>query len=54
MPTLHPTLQTPRKAYIAVFDIMEAPKPKVADGKIPLEDPKVARYRRRLRRVIFW
>ena len=41
-----------RKTYIAVLDIMEAPKPKVADGQIPPEDPEVARYRRRLSSVI--
>ncbi|UUZ61973.1 thioredoxin [Polaromonas sp. P1-6] len=41
-----------RKTYIAVLDIMEAPKPKVADGQIPPEDPMVATYRRRLSSVI--
>ena len=41
-----------RKTYIAVLDIMEAPKLKVADGQIPLEDVEVARYRRRLSSVI--
>jgi len=41
-----------RKTYIAVLDIMEAPKPKVADGQIPPEDPEVARYRRRLSSLI--
>jgi putative thioredoxin len=41
-----------RKTYIAVLDIMEAPKPKVADGQIPPEDAEVARYRRRLSSVI--
>ena len=41
-----------RKTYIAVLDIMEAPKPKVADGQIPLEDVQVARSRRRLSSVI--
>ncbi len=41
-----------RKTYIAVLDIMEAPKPKVADGQIPPEDPTVATYRRRLSSVI--
>ena len=41
-----------RKTYIAVLDIMEAPKPKVADGQIPPEDLEVARYRRRLSSVI--
>ena len=41
-----------RKTYIAVLDIMEAPKPKVSDGQIPPEDPIVATYRRRLSSVI--
>ena len=43
---------TARKTYIAVLDIMEAPKPKVADGQIPPDDPVVATYRRRLSSVI--
>ena len=37
-----------RKAYIANLDIMEPPKPKVAEGQIPPDDPTVASYRRRL------
>ena len=41
-----------RKTYIAILDIMEAPKPKVADGQIPPEDATVATYRRRLSSVI--
>ncbi len=41
-----------RKAYIAILDIMEPPKPKVADGQIPPEDPVVATYRRRLSSVV--
>ena len=41
-----------RKTYIAILDIMEAPKPKVADGQIPPDDPVVASYRRRLSSVI--
>ncbi|MES2414258.1 MAG: thioredoxin [Pseudomonadota bacterium] len=41
-----------RKSYIAVLDIMEPPKPKVADGQIPPDDPAVASYRRRLSSVI--
>ena len=41
-----------RKTYIAILDIMETPKPKVADGQIPPEDPAVATYRRRLSSVI--
>ena len=41
-----------RKTYIAVLDIMETPKPKVADGQIPPEDAVVASYRRRLSSVV--
>ena len=41
-----------RKTYIAILDIMEAPKPKVADGQIPPEDPMVTTYRRRLSSVV--
>ena len=41
-----------RKSYIAVLDIMDTPKPKVADGQIPPEDPTVATYRRRLSSVV--
>ncbi|MDQ3059195.1 MAG: tetratricopeptide repeat protein [Pseudomonadota bacterium] len=41
-----------RKTYIAILDIMEAPKPKVADGQIPPEDAVVATYRRRLSSVV--
>lgn len=41
-----------RKTYIAILDVMEAPKPKVADGQIPPEDPVVATYRRRLSSVV--
>lgn len=41
-----------RKTYIAILDIMETPKPKVADGQIPPEDATVATYRRRLSSVI--
>jgi len=41
-----------RKTYIAVLEILEAPKPKVADGQIPPDDPVVATYRRRLSSVI--
>ncbi|MEY2802657.1 MAG: hypothetical protein RL513_2243 [Pseudomonadota bacterium] len=43
---------TARKAYIAILDIMEPPKPKVAEGQIPPDDPVVASYRRRLSSVI--
>lgn len=41
-----------RKAYIAILDIIEPPKPKVADGQIPPDDPTVATYRRRLSSVV--
>ncbi len=41
-----------RKTYIAILDIIEPPKPKVADGQIPPEDATVASYRRRLSSVI--
>jgi len=41
-----------RKTYIAILDLMEVPKPKVADGQIPPEDPTVATYRRRLSSVV--
>ncbi len=41
-----------RKTYIAILDIMEPPKPKVAEGQIPPDDPVVAQYRRRLSSVV--
>ena len=41
-----------RKTYIAILDIMERPKPKVADGQIPPEDATLASYRRRLSSVV--
>jgi len=41
-----------RKTYIAILDIMEQPKPKVADGQIPPEDATIATYRRRLSSVV--
>ncbi len=41
-----------RKTYIAILDIIEPPKPKVAEGQIPPDDPTVASYRRRLSSVI--
>ena len=41
-----------RKAYVAILDIIEPPKPKVADGQIPPDDPVVATYRRRLSSVV--
>jgi putative thioredoxin len=41
-----------RRTYIAILDIMEPPKPKVAEGQIPADDPTVASYRRRLSSVV--
>jgi len=41
-----------RKTYIAILDIIEPPKAKVADGQIPPDDPTVATYRRRLSSVV--
>jgi putative thioredoxin len=41
-----------RKTYIAVLEIIEPPKAKVADGQIPPDDPTVATYRRRLSSVV--
>jgi len=41
-----------RKAYVAVLEIIEPPKVKVAEGQIPPEDPLVASYRRRLSSVV--
>ncbi|WP_076998967.1 tetratricopeptide repeat protein [Variovorax sp. KK3] len=41
-----------RKTYIAILEIIEPPKPKVADGQIPPDDPTVASYRRRLSSVV--
>ena len=41
-----------RKTFIAILDIIDVPKPKVADGQIPPEDPTVATYRRRLSSVV--
>jgi putative thioredoxin len=41
-----------RKLYIAVLDLIDPPKPKVAEGQIPPEDPTVASYRRRLSSVV--
>ncbi|MDB5872458.1 MAG: thioredoxin-like protein, partial [Ramlibacter sp.] len=40
-----------RKSYIAILDVIEPPRPKVADGQIPPDDPTVATYRRRLSSV---
>ena len=41
-----------RKTYIAILDIIEPPKVKVADGQIPPDDPVVASYRRRLSSIV--
>ena len=40
-----------RKTYIAILDVIEPPRPKVAEGQIP-DDPTVATYRRRLSSVV--
>jgi putative thioredoxin len=41
-----------RKTCIAVLEIIEPPRPKVAEGQVPPEDPTVATYRRRLSSVV--
>ncbi|MCM2252340.1 MAG: thioredoxin [Ramlibacter sp.] len=41
-----------RKTYVAILDLIEPPKPKVAEGQIPPDDPTVATYRRRLSSVV--
>lgn len=41
-----------RKTFIAILEIIEPPKVKVADGQIPPTDPTVATYRRRLSSVV--
>jgi putative thioredoxin len=41
-----------RKTYVAILDVIEPPKPKVAEGQIPPDDPTVATYRRRLSSVV--
>jgi putative thioredoxin len=41
-----------RKTYIAILELIEPPKPKVADGQIPPDDPTIATYRRRLSSVV--
>ena len=41
-----------RKTYVAILEVIDPPKPKVADGQIPPEDPTVATYRRRLSSVV--
>lgn len=44
--------ETARKTYVAILEIIEPPKVKVAEGQIPPEDPVVATYRRRLSSVV--
>ena len=44
--------ETARKTYVAILEIIEQPKVKVAEGQIPPEDPVVATYRRRLSSVV--
>jgi putative thioredoxin len=44
--------ETARKTYIAILELIEPPKVKVADGQIPPDDPTVATYRRRLSSVV--
>jgi putative thioredoxin len=41
-----------RKLYIAILELIEPPKVKVADGQIPPDDPTIATYRRRLSSVV--
>jgi putative thioredoxin len=41
-----------RKLYVAILDLIEPPKVKVAEGQIPPDDPTVATYRRRLSSVV--
>ncbi|HKB55261.1 MAG TPA: thioredoxin [Ramlibacter sp.] len=41
-----------RKTYVAILDVIEPPKPKVAEGQIPPDDPTIATYRRRLSSVV--
>jgi putative thioredoxin len=41
-----------RKTYIAILDLIEPPRAKVADGQIPPDDPTVASYRRRLSSIV--
>jgi putative thioredoxin len=41
-----------RKTYVAILDLIEPPKVKVAEGQLPPDDPTVATYRRRLSSVI--
>ncbi len=44
--------ETARKTYVAILEMIEPPKVKVADGQIPPQDPTVATYRRRLSSVV--
>ncbi len=41
-----------RKQYVAILELIEPPKAKVADGQIPPDDPTVATYRRRLSSIV--
>ena len=41
-----------RKTYVAILEIIEPPKVKVAEGHIPPQDPLVASSRRRLSSVV--
>ena len=41
-----------RKPYVAILELIEPPKVKVADGQIPPDDAVVSTYRRRLSSVI--
>jgi putative thioredoxin len=41
-----------RKTCIAVLELIEPPRVKVAEGQVPPEDPTVATYRRRLSSVV--
>jgi putative thioredoxin len=41
-----------RKTYIAILEVIEPPKPKVAEGQVPPEDATVATYRRRLSSIV--
>lgn len=41
-----------RKTFIAILELIEPPRPKVAEGQVPPQDPTVATYRRRLSSVV--
>jgi putative thioredoxin len=41
-----------RKTYVAILELIEPPKVKVAEGQIPPQDPTVATYRRRLSMLV--